>query len=145
MVHLSLAPPMSTCGKSTISCPCCYYHHIDSTTIHPPPPVITNLLSALLVICSKGCGNLIRADQYCNHLESKCMGHYHLQTNSPSRMTLRDVLLKPTQVPPTPAEKVVKHLIQRLLNESTEQVISLLNSWSGWYIEQVLYNWMPGE
>lgn len=93
-----------------ISCPCCYNHQLDSTTIHPPPPIVTSLLSALLVTCSMGCGNLVRADQYTKHLESKCMGHYHLQVNSPSRMTLRDVLSKPTQVPPTPAEKkVTKH------------------------------------
>ena len=54
------------------------------------------------------------------------MGHYHLQMNSPSRMTLREVMSKSTQVPPTPAEKkVAKHLVQCLLNKSTEQVMRI--------------------
>ena len=54
------------------------------------------------------------------------MGHYQLQVNSPSRMTLRDVLSKPTIAPPTTAEKkVAKHLVGRLLSKSPQQVIKI--------------------
>ena len=113
---------VTMCGP--VSCPCCYNHQLDCTTIHPPPPMVTSLLSGLLVICSKKCERLVRADQYIKHLESNCMEHYQLQVNSPSRMTLRDVLLKPTIAHPTPAEKkVANHLVRHLLNESPEQVL----------------------
>ena len=120
---------ISTAMSGPISCPCCYNHQLDSTTIHPPPPMVTNLLSGLLVTCSKNCGRLVRAGQYTKHLDSKCTEHFHIQVNSPSRMTLRDVLSKPAAVPPTPAEKkVANHLVKRLLNDNPEQVIRVASS-----------------
>ena len=124
--------------SSPISCPCCYNHHLDTTTIHPPPPMVTNLLSGLLVTCSKGCGRLVRADQYTKHLDTNCTGHYHIQVNSPSKMTLRDVLSKPAIAPPTPAEKkVAKNLFERLLNDSPEQVIRVASTRG--QVSRVLY------
>ena len=111
-----------------ISCPCCYDHQLDSTTIHPPPPMVTSLLSGLLVTCIKNCGRLVRAGQYTKHLDSKCTEYFHIQVNSPSRMTLRDVLSKPAAVPPTPAEKVANHLVKGLLNDNLEQVIRVASS-----------------
>ena len=101
-----------SCPTSPTPCPCCHDHHLGRTTIRSSLPVVVSLLSSLLVICSRGCGRLVRADQYIKHVDSKCEGYYHLQVNSPSKITLRDVLSKPTQTPPTPAEKqAAEHLV----------------------------------
>ena len=63
------------------------------------------------------------AKSYRKHIESKCQGHYHLDINSPSKMTL-DVLEKPIQAPPTPAEtRVAEHLVKRLLDSNEEYVV----------------------
>ena len=106
---------------SSPSCPCYYNHQLDTSSISSPPTVI---LSSLLVNCSRDCNRLVRVDSYRKHLESKCQGHYHLDVNSPSKMTLRDVLDKPAQTPPTPAEtRVAEHLVKRLLDSNKEQVL----------------------
>ena len=117
---------IQSCSTSPAPCPCCYDHHLDITTIRPPPPVVVSLVSSLLVICSKGCGRLVRADNYTRHLESKCTGYHQLQVNSASKVTLQDVLSKPTQSPPTPAEKAAaEHLVRRLLNDSQQPVLTV--------------------
>ena len=67
------------------------------------------------------------------------MEHFHIQVNSPSRMTLRDVLSKPAAVPPTPAEKkVANHLVKRLLNDNPEQVIRVASSRGQGQVSRVL-------
>ena len=115
-----------SCPTCPVPCPCCYDHHLEMTTICPPPPVVISLLSSLLVICSKGCGRLVRADHYTKHLDSKCVGYYHLEVNSPSKITLQDFLSKPTRTPPTPAEKkVAGHLVRRLLHDGQQQVLKV--------------------
>ena len=63
---------IQSCSTCPAPCPCCYNHHLDITTIRPPPPVVVSLVSSLLVICSRGCGRLVRADNYIKHLDSKC-------------------------------------------------------------------------
>ena len=114
---------------SPLSCPCCYNHQLNCSTIHSPPTVVMSLLSSLLVNCGKECQKTVRADLYRKHLNSKCQGHYHLAVNSPSKMTLRDVLEKPAKLPPTPAEtRVAEHLFRRLLDSSDEQVIRVPTS-----------------
>ena len=66
----------------------------------------------------------MRLDNYGKHVAGNCQGHYHHQVNSPSKMTLRDVLAKPVTVPATPAEiKVAGHLMRRMLDsDPNEQV-----------------------
>ena len=80
--------------------PCCYEHRLEITTVRPPPPVVISLLSSLLIICSRGCGRLMRAHHYTKQLDSKCVEYYHLEVNSPSKPTLLDALAKPTHTPP---------------------------------------------
>ena len=115
---------ISSATSRPITCLCCYHHHLEPATISAPPSMVLNLLSGLLVTCGRGCGRLVRANLYIKHCESKCVGFYHQEVNSPSKMTLRDVLSKPTNLPPTPVEKkVTQHLVRRLLDESPQQVI----------------------
>ena len=56
------------------------------------------------------------------HLESNCENFYQPVMNSPSKITLRDVLSKPVTIPATPTERrVTEHLVRRLLDESPEE------------------------
>ena len=97
-----------------ISCPCCYSHRLDITSIRPPPLLVLSLLAGVLVYCERGCGKLVRLDNHDRHTAGSCHGH---QVDSPSKMTLRDVLEKPVTVPATPAEvKVAGHLVRRMLD-----------------------------
>ena len=54
-----------------------------------------------------------------------CQGYYHHQVDSPSKMTLRDVLAKPVTQPATPAEvRAAGHLVRRILDRAPkEQVV----------------------
>ena len=108
-----------------ISCPCCYSHLLDRQSIRPPPPLVLSLLAGVLVYCGKGCGKLVRHDSYDKHVAGNCQGHYHHQVDSPSKMTLQDVLARPVTVPATPAEiRVAGHLMRRMLDsDPNEQVV----------------------
>lgn len=110
-----------------ISCPCCHSHLLDRQSIHPPPPLVLSLLAGVLVYCGKGCGKLVRYDSYDKHVAGNCQGHYHHQVDSPSKMTLRDVLARPVTVPATPAEiRVAGHLMRRMLDsDPNEQVVRI--------------------
>lgn len=69
-------------------------------------------------------------DQYNRHLQSNCCSHCHQTLDSPSRMTLKDVLEKPTSSPATVAEKkVAEHLVRRILgNGGTEGKVLKLST-----------------
>ena len=112
---------------ATLSCPCCYDHQLDSSQIRRPPPMVSSLMEGLLVHCVKGCGKLVRLDHYRLHLDSNCHNHHQLE-DSPSRMTLSEVLARPTSSPATPAEmRVAEHLVRRIIdhNGSDERVFKV--------------------
>ena len=97
----------------SFSCPWCFSHQLDCSNISPPPPLVVSLLAGVLVYCGRGCGKLVRLDKYDRHTAGNCQGYYH---DSPSKMTLRDVLTKPVTQPATPAEvRVVGHLVRQML------------------------------
>ena len=95
-----------------ISCPCCHSHLLDRQSIRPPPPLVLSLLAGVLVYCGKGCGKLVRYDSYDKHVAGNCQGHYHHQVDSPSKMTLRDVLARPV---PTRGQVSIHQVIKLTL------------------------------
>ena len=104
------------------SCPCCYNHHLDSSAIRPPPPLVLSLLSGVIVYCGMKCGKQVRLDHYDRHLAGNCQGHYIPSVNSPSKMTLKDVLAKPATLPATPAEvRAAEHLVRCILEERSPE------------------------
>ena len=111
-----------------LSCPCCYSHSLSSTSLQKPSRFLIALLEDLPVICSRGCGKVVKLLEYKSHLQGKCKSHYHQDLNSPSRMTLSDVLARPTSTPSTPGEaQVTEHLVRRLFPQdrsSTEAAIA---------------------
>ena len=56
---------------------------VTSSTIRPPPPLVQSLLA---VYCGRGCGKLVRLDNYDRHTAGNCQGYYHHQEDLPSKM-----------------------------------------------------------
>lgn len=104
-------------------CPCCHVAQLQEHTT-TPSKVTMAVLGGQLVECPKGCNRTVRADQYQQHLSSKCQEFYEHSTYSPSRTTLSDVLGKDTSTPTTHTEKrVAQHLIKRLMAESQDKAL----------------------
>ena len=105
---------------SSLLCLCCYSDTFDSMHIRPPPAIVVSLLKELVLPCNKGCGKMVRLERYITHADDKCQGHYE-STDSPSKMTMSEVLLRPSNVPVTPAErKVAGHLVKKILHHQSE-------------------------
>ena len=104
------------------SCPCCYTNGFSEAHIRPPSIVVTNLLKSLLVKCEKPeCCRVIRAELYSSHLQSGCKEYFDGSVNSPSKVTIGEILAKETSNPVTPAEKkVAEKLIKRMMADSPD-------------------------
>ena len=103
-----------------VSCPCCYQHHIHDLTIALPSAIVYDLLGDLKLVCSN-CKMTTTARQYKLHLASHCQG-----LASPSRVSARDILQRPTTAPTLPVERrVAEHLVRRLLIESESTVVKI--------------------
>lgn len=104
----------------TLACPCCYGHQLERSTTLQPPSLVTSLLESLLVHCTKKCGKLVKLREYKLHLNTKCKSHYDQLAYSPSKMTIKEILAKPSTSPATPAEvRVAEHLVRRMMDDGT--------------------------
>lgn len=110
---------LSTEKQDCPCCPCC-----DSTLqdhASSPSRVTMSILGSQLVNCIRGCNRTIQAEQYIPHIQSQCQNFFEHSTNSPSRVTIQDLLEKDKASPTTPTEKkVAEHLIKRLMAESEQ-------------------------
>lgn len=107
------------CSHS-LTCPCCYGKRLESSHIRHPPTLVVSLLKGLLVHCSKECGKIVRVDNYKLHLKGLCTSHYHHRVDSPSKLTIGEVLSRSTTSPVTPAEaKVAGHLVRKLMDQGS--------------------------
>lgn len=110
---------------SDIPCPSCYDHDLNSASIRPSPSLVLTLLSDLVLHCIR-CGKLTKTSEYTRHLSSNCTSFFQPMMNSPSKVTLKDVLTRPVSSPATPMErKVTEHLVRRLLDENTGEAIKV--------------------
>ena len=76
-----------------------------------------SLLNDLLLSCVRKCGKIVKLQDYKLHLAGNCTSHYE-EMNSPSKVTLRDMLCKPSSSPATPAElKAAHHLVRRIIHQ----------------------------
>ena len=104
-------------ASGSLNCPCCNDHTLSSLTVRPPSSLFMSLVNDLVVKCPKGCGAAVRLQEYTKHCNSKCSSFQH-NIESPSKVTLRDVLAKPSTSPATPVEVKAAHsLVKRLLNQ----------------------------
>ena len=107
----------------SIHCPSCYDDELNSSTIRSPPTLLVTLLSELLLHCIK-CGKIVKASEYIKHSDNNCELFSQPVMNSPSKVTLHNVLSKPVSTPATPMERrVTEHLVRRLLDESPEEKV----------------------
>lgn len=115
---------LCTCIERELSCPCCHTTDFTEAHIRKPNTVVVDLLKNLLVICKQGCRKIVRANAYTKHLQSKCLSHYERMVDSPSRVTIGEVLSKSTADPVTPSEKkVAENLIRRLMAENKSEPV----------------------
>ncbi len=100
--------------RYSLQCPCCNRHTLSSETISTPSPLFLSLLSESIVVCYRKCGNMMKLQDYTAHLNNHCGSHH--ANNSPSKVTLKDVLSKPSTSPATPVEyQAAQHLVRRLM------------------------------
>ncbi len=101
----------------TLNCPCCRDHTLSSATIHPPSHLLMSLVNDLVVSCIRKCGSKVKFGKYEEHLRSNCRNNCE-NVDSLSKVTLRDVLSKPSTLPATPVEvKAAHHLVKRLIHQ----------------------------
>ena len=131
----------------SLKCPCCSNHTLSSQTICPPSSLFMSLVNDLLVKCAKGCGGAVRLQDYNQHCESKCHS-FRENLNSPSKVTLKDVLGKSSTSPATPVEvKAARSLVKRILNQgegssSSPPVIKIGSSRGQVCCQHLSYNYL---
>lgn len=82
--------------------------------------MVVTLLKGLLMYCVRGCGKIVQAGQYGEHLKGACKSHYNQLVDSPSKATISDVLSRPSTSPATPAElKVAGHLVRKIMDQDS--------------------------
>ena len=109
--------------SSSLTCPCCFDSPFDSAHIQAPPSLLVSLLEGLHIHCMRKCGKVVRVDCYMEHLKGGCKSHYIQRVDSPSKMTIRDVLSTPKETPATPAEmRVAEHLVRKICTEGVMKV-----------------------
>ena len=77
----------------SLQCPCCYRHTLSSATISTPSAFFLSLLNDSIIVCIRKCGNMVKLQDYHHHLHNRCKSH-HVNINSPSKVTLKDVLCR---------------------------------------------------
>lgn len=103
----------------SLGCPCCY-SSLESIHIRQPPSLIVSLVKGLLVHCVRRCGKLVYIDHYHKHINGQCKSHYHQLVDSPSKLTIKEVLSRPTTAPATPSERrVAEHLVRKIIDQGS--------------------------
>ncbi len=63
---------------------------------------------------------IVRANQCTTHHSANCKEHFHQVIDSPSKITIQDVLTKPITSPTTPAEiKATGHLVLIIMQHNS--------------------------
>ncbi len=112
----------------SLDCPCCNTHTLSQSTISKPSAIVLSFLNEVIVSCIRGYNQAVKVHNYEHHLAGDCKGFYE-DFNSPSKVTLGDVLSKPATLPTTEAEmKATSHLVRRVMNqqECTSQASSVV-------------------
>ena len=63
---------------------------------------------------------MVRLENYKKHIHEQCKSHYTV-SDTPSRVTISDILSRPLNLPATPVKKkVAEHLVQTIINSQSE-------------------------
>ncbi len=130
-MHIVDRPVETNCGKlaccncmihylqnnetQPASCPCCGSTHGGIPT--PAAEVVQKVVGSLLLRCEcLGCGKAVQLHQLRDHVESGCQ---RTELNSPSKLTVGQILSRRLDAPPTSAEqRVATSVVKRLINTS---------------------------
>ena len=83
--------------------------------------MVVSLLKEHKLPCGRGCGKVIRFESYKKHVQNKCLSHYEV-TDSSSKVTMSDLLSRPTNLSATPTErKVAGNLVKKILNQNCNE------------------------
>ena len=101
----------------SLSCPCCYDHDLSEDTVNAPSSRMTDLFEAAMKVHCHTCQGVFFLSE---HREHTC----HL--NSPSRLSVQQILDRPVTAPPHPVEsRVAEHLVRRLIVQGTTDTITI--------------------
>ena len=106
-------------AESSLQCPCCEERHDLSPTLFvPASDVVLKVLGALLICCDKSsCTVVMSLKHLAEHVKSGCEAH--TTSFSPSKLTMKQILSRPLQSPPTVVEqKAAANIVKRLLHTS---------------------------
>jgi hypothetical protein len=107
----------------TYPCPSCDNGSHDAAPT-PAADVLVKVIGALLLHCSV-CRETVRLEHLNNRLKSNCTERR--TATSPSKLTVGQIICRPTNAPPTATEKKVATsvVIKWLLHTSDSEVVSL--------------------
>ena len=106
-------------AKSCLQCPCCEEHHeLSPTRFVPASDVVLKVIGALLICCDKSsCTAVMNLKHLAEHVKSGCEAH--IASFSPSKLTMKQIISRPLQSPPTVVEqKAAASIVKRLLHTS---------------------------
>ena len=106
--------------KSSLPFPYCKdCHELSPTMFVPASDVVLKVLGALLVRCDKTtCTAVLSLQHLAEHIKSGCKVHT-VSSLSPPKLTMKQILSRPLESPPTVVEqKAAANIVKRLLHTS---------------------------
>ena len=103
--------------SSSLHCPCCKEcHELSPAMFVPASEVVQRMVGALLIRCNKStCTAIVSLKHLAEHVNSGCEAH--TASFSPSKLTMKQILSRPLQSPPTVVEqKAATNIVKRLLH-----------------------------
>ena len=109
-----------------VSCPCCYGCCMETQGVQEPPSAVMQMLSGL-TLSYKECQQPVQAVQYLKHLKSKCGAGVVVE--SPSKLTVAEILATPSITLPSAIEKkVAGKILKRLMTQDSTASIKVPTS-----------------
>ena len=115
--------------SNSLQCLCCSAHHLEEDNIKMPPSIVINLLADLKLQSNK-CGSITSNRDYPTHnctvpsTQLHSTEDHNTGSQSPSRLSARDILNRPLTKPTQPIENLVAEcLVRRFMAESSEPIV----------------------
>ena len=104
--------------EGKLTCPLCFEHPLTTDFFRTPNTITMGILGQLPVKCGF-CKFQVQASNFKIHTDSRCNLH-GVATDSPSKLTVGDILKMPVETTPTQAERrVAGHVIKQMLGNTS--------------------------
>ena len=112
-----------------VSCPRCHGCFMEGQGVREPPYAVMQILGGLTLSC-KECHQPVQAAQYLDHLNSKC--RTGVVVESPSKLTVAEILATPTITPPSAIEKkAAGNILKRIMTQDSTATCAIKVPTSG--------------